>query len=140
MCPSTTVVTSTEETPNAFVKTVPGRDLSEQGLNQIEPPRRILTTREASREEAIVLTRQFFATVNGQNQVETSEPPVETPTVTSEWNITLNHNIPVTSTTPTITETETRSPRTFLPNGSPSRPTATATCRPQTWVQCVSEE
>ena len=29
-------------------------------------------------------------------------------------------------------ETETRSPRTFLPNGSPSRPTATATCRPRT--------
>ena len=34
---------------------------------------------------------------------------------------------------------ETRSPRTLLPNGSPSRPTATATCRPQTWVQCVLE-
>ena len=53
-------------------------------------------------------------------------------------------NIPVASTTPIVTEaetteTETRSPRTFLPNGSPSRPIATATCRPQTWVQCVSE-
>ena len=52
-------------------------------------------------------------------------------------------NIPVASSTP-ITETETtegetRSPRTFLPNGFPSRPTATATCRPQTWVQHVSE-
>ena len=85
------------------------------------------------------MTRQFFATVNGQNQVETSEPPVETPTATSEGDITLNFNIPVTTATPTITETETRSPRTFLPNGSPSRPTATATCRPQMWVQHVSE-
>ena len=37
------------------------------------------------------------------------------------------------------TETETRSPRTFLPNGSPSRHTVTATCRPRTWVQCISE-
>ena len=27
----------------------------------------------------------------------------------------------------------------FLPNGLPSRPTATATCRPQTWAQRVSE-
>ena len=27
----------------------------------------------------------------------------------------------------------------FLPNGSPSRPTATTTCRPQMWVQRVSE-
>ena len=29
--------------------------------------------------------------------------------------------------------------RTYLPNGSPPRPTATATCRPRTWVQCISE-
>ena len=42
VCPSTTVVTSTEETPNASVKTVPGRDSSKQGINQVEPPRRIL--------------------------------------------------------------------------------------------------
>ena len=52
-------------------------------------------------------------------------------------------NIPIVSSTPKETETtegETRSPRTFLSNGSPSRPTATATCRPQMWVQHVSEE
>ena len=139
MCPSTNVVTSTEETPNTFVKTVPGRDLSEQELNQVEPPRRILRTREASREDALASTRQFFATVNEQNKVVMSELPVEVPTVTSEGDNTVNLNIPITSATPTITETETRSPRTLLPNGSPSRPTATATCRPWTWVQCVSE-
>ena len=137
MCPSTNVITSTEETPNTFVKTVPGRDLSEQGLNQIEPPRRIQRTREASREDAIASTRQFFATVNEQNQTIMSELPVEVPTVTSEGNVTSNFNIPVPSATPTITETETRSSRTFLPNGSPSRPTATATCRAWMWVQHV---
>ena len=82
--PSTDVVTSTEETPNTFVKTVPGRDSSEQGLIQVEPPRRIQKTREASREDAIALTRQFFATVNEQNQAIMSELPVEIPTVTSE--------------------------------------------------------
>ena len=114
--------------------------MSEQGLNQIEPPRRIQRTREASREDAMALTRQFFATVNEQNQVVTPElPVVEVPIVTSEGNVTLNLNIPITSATPTITETETRSARTLLPNGLPSRPTATAICRPQTWVQCVSE-
>ena len=139
VCPSTYVVNSTEETPNTFIKTVTGRDSSEQGLNQIEPLRRIQRTREASREDAIALTRQFFATVNEWNQAVTSELPVEIPTVTSEGNVTLNLNIPITSVTPTNTDTETRSPRTFLPNGSPSRPTATATCRPQMWVQCVLE-
>ena len=65
---------------------------------------------------------------------------MEVPTVTSsEGNFILNLNIPITSATPKITETETRSPRTFLSNGSPSRPTATVTCRPQMWVQHVSE-
>ena len=68
MCPSTTVVTLTEETLNTFVKTVHGGDLSEQGLNQVEPQRRIQRTREASREDAIALARQFFATVNEQSQ------------------------------------------------------------------------
>ena len=64
---------------------------------------------------------------------------MEVPTVTSEGDTTISPNIPITSATPTITKTETRSPRTLLPNGSPSRPTATATCRPQTWVQHVLE-
>ena len=130
VCPSTNVVTSTEETPNIFVKTVPGRDLSEQGFNQVETPRRILRTREASREDALASTKQFFATVNEENQVVMSELPVDVPTNTSEVDTTINLNIPITSATPTITGTETRSPRTLLPNGSPSRPTVTATCRP----------
>ena len=32
-------------------------------------------------------------------------------------------------------EPETTSSRMYLPSGSPPRPTATATCRPHTWVQ-----
>ena len=64
VCPSTTVVISTEEIPSTFVKTVPQRDLNEQRFNQVEPPRRILRTREASREDALASTRHFFATVN----------------------------------------------------------------------------
>ena len=68
----------------------------------------------------------------------TLELPAEVPSVAAERDTIINPNVPITSTTTTITETETRGPRTFLPNGSPSRPTVTATCRPQTWVQCVS--
>ena len=56
-CPSTTIVTSTEEIPSTFVKTVPGRDSNEQGFNQVEPPRRILRTREVSQEDALASTR-----------------------------------------------------------------------------------
>ena len=67
-----------------------------------------------------------------------SELPAETSAVTSEGN-TINLNIPVTSATPTVTETETRNSKTFLPNGLPSRPTATATCRAWMWVQHVLE-
>ena len=71
------------------------------------------------------------------------ELPTETSTDIPGGN-TLNPNIPVTSATTIVTEaetteTETRSSRTFLPNGSPSRPTTTATCRLQTWVQCILE-
>ena len=39
-CPSTTIVTSTEEIPSTFVKTVPGRDLNEQGFNKVKPPQK----------------------------------------------------------------------------------------------------
>ena len=117
----------TVETPETHLKVA-----TEGAPTQVEFPRRIERTREASREDAIASARHFFATVNGQNRTTTD---------ISGGNV-LHMNIPVVSSTPIETETtegETRSPRTFPPNGSPSRPTATATCRPQTWVQHVSE-
>ena len=137
--PSTTIVTLTEETPYTSVKTVPGRDSSEQRTGQVEPPRRTPRTREASQEDALASARHFFATVNGQNQVGTSELPEEVPTVTAEGATAITSTVPTTSATTTITGTEAGSPRTFLPNESPSRPTAKAICTPRTWVQCVSE-
>ena len=85
-------MTSTEETPNTLVKVAPGRNLRKQGLNQIEPSRRIQRPREASREDAIAPARQFFASVNEQSQVTTSELPIETPACTSEGN-TMSLNI-----------------------------------------------
>ena len=123
--PSTNI-TSTEETPETHLKVAP-----ERSSTQVESLRRIERTREASRKDAIASTRHFFATVNGQNRT-TTELPTETTTDVSGGN-TLHMNIPVVSSTPIETETsegEIRSPRTFLPTGSPSRPTATATCRP----------
>ena len=126
----------TVETPKTQLKVA-----SERGLTQVESPRRIERTREASREDAIASTRHFFATVNRQNET-TTELPAETTITTDVSGGNAPMNIPVVSSAPIETETtegETRSPRTFLPNGPPSRPTATTTCRLQTWVQCVSE-
>ena len=64
--------------------------------------------------------------------------------ITSEVCDRNENDVPATSTsvvdiTPVVPEvetieTETQSPRTFQPNGSPSRPTATATCRLRMWV------
>ena len=125
----------TAETPKTYLKVA-----TEGGPTPIESPRRIEGTREASRDNAIASARHFFATVNRQNGT-TTELPAETTIDVSGANA-PHMNIPVVSSTPIETETtegETRSPRTFLLNGSPSRPTATATCRLQTWVQCVSE-
>ena len=48
----------------------------------------------------------------------------------NENDMAIPSNIPITSDIPEAeaTETETRSPRTFLPSGSPPRSTTTATC------------
>ena len=137
--PSTNVKTSIEGTPETLLKVVPER-------NVVESPRRIQRTREASREDAIASTRQFFASVNERNRGTMTEEPIETSPDASGRNA---NDVPVTSTpvaptTPIVTEVETteaetKISRSFLPNGSPSGPNATATCRPRTWVQCISE-
>ena len=84
--------------------------------------------------------------MNERNGSNTTEGPV---VITSEVCGRNENDVPITSTpvvtiTPVVpdaenTEPETRRPRTFLPNGSPPRPTATATCRPRMWVQCILE-
>ena len=79
-------------------------------------------------------TRLFFNTVAERRNIN------EVPT-TSTVSVSQIDTPPVSSA-PVVTEPaelETPSTRTFLPSGSPPRPTATATCRPWTWVQCVSE-
>ena len=48
-------------------------------------------------------------------------------------------NVITTPVVPDVELVDTSSPRVILPNGSPSRPTATATCRPRTWMQQITE-
>ena len=91
-------------------------------------------TRETSREDALSATRLFLNTVNERRNI----PEV---LVTSTTGVSQIDTPPATpdpiETEPT--EPGTASPRVYLPNGSAPRPTATATCRPQTWVQCISK-
>ena len=101
---------------------------------RVEPSRRVEVTRKTSREDAIAVTRQFFTMVSEQRN--TTELPVVIATDALHVNIPSVSN-DLNETEPT--EPGTTSPQTYLPNGSPPRPTATATCRPRTWVQCVSE-
>ena len=95
-----------------------------------EAPRRIQRTREASREDAIASTCQFFAVVHERNRDTTAEEPTVTTAERIENDVVIPCNIPITPDTheAELTEIETSSPRTFLTSGSPSRPTATATC------------
>ena len=89
-------------------------------------------TRETSREDALAATRHFFSTVTeGRSAMEVlatttmSVSQTDTPLVTS---------------VPVETEHSEPSPvRTLLPSGSPPRPTATATLRPRTLEQRLSE-
>ena len=90
--PSSNVITSTAETPETHLKVA-----TERGSTQVESPRRIERTREASREDAIASTRHFFATVNGQNRT-TTELPAEIATDVSGGNA-PHMNIPVVSST-----------------------------------------
>ena len=89
----------------------------------------------------IASTGQFFAVVHERNRGIAAEEPTATSSDRNENDVAIPSNIPITPDIPEAeaTETGTRSPRIFLSNGSPSRPTATATCQPRTWVQCISE-
>ena len=125
----------TEETPYTSLKAVLGRTFDEQRAGQVEPPRRILRMREASQEVALAAARHFFASGIGQKQVGMAELHEKVPATTTE-RTTLASTPAITSTVlttsgaTTTTGAEAGSPRSFLPNGSPSRPTATAICRP----------
>ena len=94
--------TSNEGTPDTHLKVKPESNIR-------ETPRRIQRTREASREDAIASTQQFFATVNERNRSNIIEGLV---VITSEVCDRNENDVPTTSTsvvttTPVVPEAET---------------------------------
>ena len=126
--------TSTKETSDTHLKLIPKS-------NMRETPSRIQRAREASREDAITSTQQFFATVHEKSRGAIVEGPIVTSSDRNKNDVPIASNVPTTPDIPETeaAETEVRSPRPFLPSGSPPRPTATATCSPRMWVQCILE-
>ena len=137
--------TSTEtaymEFPNTQVKTIPKEPIS--GV-----PKPLQGTKEASRVEVLASTQQFFAAVYQRNMSAPARNQVTSVEVHERDNI----EIPNISTTTVVTTSVTTppipldaeligtsSPRISLPEGSPSCPTVTATCRPRTWMQQLME-
>ena len=131
------------EIPNTHAKTIHkgptlGIPISLQG------------TKEASRAEALASTQQFFAAVDRRNVNVPARNQLTSIGVHERGSIEVP-DIPTTTVATTTASTitppitvdvelrGTSSPRISLPNGSPSCPTVTATCRPRTWMQQLTE-
>ena len=117
--PTSNVVPPAVDVPETSPKVIRERSIQEglSGRNEV--------TRETSREDTLATTRHFFNTVNEQRNIP--EVPVMSATGVSQIDTPPVPHDPI-ETEPA--ESETTSPRTYLPSGSPPRPTATATCRP----------
>ena len=123
------------EIPNTHVKTVPESPTR-------EAPRIIQRTKEGCRKEAIASTQQFFAAIDKRNvSITTGSQLASTEVCVRHFVEVLD--VPTTTTTTTTTSPPvnidveprgTSSPRISIPEGSPSCPTVTATCRPRTWM------
>ena len=122
----------TSVAPPISIETRP-KVISEK-ISQEDVPGRNEITRETSREDALAATRCFFSTVTERRSA--TEVPVTTAMSVSQTDTSPVTSAPVEIECP---EPETSPVRTFLPSGSPHRPTATATLRPRTLVQRLSE-
>ena len=131
------------EIPNTHVKTIHKDPIS--GV-----PKSIQGTKEASRAEVLASTQQFFAAVNSRNDnIPTGNQLTSNEVHERDINEVLD--VPTTTVVTTTTSTTTplitldtklrgtSSPRTSLPEGPLSCPTVTATCRPRTWMQQLTE-
>ena len=94
-------------------------------------------------------SQQFFAAVDIRNASVPAGSQLAT-TEVCERDVVEMPDIPTTTiatttsiATPPVTldvePRDTSSPRISLPEGSPSCPTVTATCRPRTWMQQLTE-
>ena len=106
------------EIPDTHVKTVP------EGSTR-KTPRIIQKTKEASREEAVASTQQFFAVVDQNDTDMTTRSSIVVPAEVHERDVIETPDVPA-STTVTIPDVHdeeprgTSSPRISLPEGSPS--------------------
>ena len=120
----------TNVAPPSSIETRP--KVVSESSNQDVLSGRHLMTRETSREDALAATQCFFHTEPERRN--TTEVPVTTTTSVPQTDIPPITSVPV--------ETEHPEPlpvRTIPYSGTPPRPTATATLRPRTWVQRISE-
>ena len=139
-----TLGTSSETTymefPNAQVETTP---------KESTVPKSLQGTKEASGAEVLASTQQFFTTIDQRNMNVPTENQITSVKVCDRGEIEVSE-VPTTTvvTTTTITTPPiptdmtligTSSPRDSLPEGSPSCPTVTVTCRPRTWMQQLTE-
>ena len=135
-CPSATMSDRAVETPYTPVNVLSERTPDEQMSRLTDMPRRVQCTREASQEDALMSARHFFTPENGQDQAILIWSHEETPITTTHGAtietsaLTTTPTVLATSTTTTTADVGMGSASSFLPNISPSRPTATATCRP----------
>ena len=130
------------EFPNTSVKTTPKEPIA-------AVPKSLQGTKAASRAEVLASTRQFFAAIDQRNMNIPAGNQLTSIEVCERDNIEVldiltTTVVTTTSTTtpPIIVDTEirgTNSPRISLPEGSLSHPTVTATCRPRTWMQQLTE-
>ena len=127
--------------PNTQVKTT---------LKDSERSTPLCGTKETSKAEVLASTRQFFITMDQRNsniRAEDQRTPTE---VHVRGNIEVSE-VPTTTivttttstpTSPNMVESDLRatgSPRISLPDRTVPRPTVTATCRPRTWMQQLTE-
>ena len=119
-----------------FVKILPERTPDEQMLRTsrlTDIPRRVQHMRETSQEDALACVRHFYAPENGQDQAILIRSHEEAPIITTGGatidtsTLTTAPSVLTTFTTTADAGMESSSP--FPPNGFPSTPTATATCR-----------
>ena len=108
-------------------------------------------TKETSQAEVLASTKQFFANIPSEDLRMQSEVyvrdnnnvlrvPNDNDNVLRVPTMTIVTTS--TSTSPTMVDTNlrgTESPRISLPERTMPRPTATATCRPRTWMQQLTE-
>ena len=109
-----------------------------------QAPRIFQRAKEVSREETIASTQQFIAAVDRRNTNISTGSPTGISDEVHERDVTEVPNVSMSTaaTTSDVLDVEpigTSSPRISLPEGSPSHPTVTATCRPRTWMQQITE-